>query len=551
MRKKLFLFVFLLCVCLCRADTATGRNKYIFLMRTAMSSNDIADWNATVDDAVLRCDTPAICQSRLNRMQCLFNFYSADSAIAEARECLPFILEAKQYSFYFSAYSTYISGLFKLRRFDEAKEEAVVMYETAQRINQPVGMVMALQVQGSMYYKLGLYGQALMVLEKGLAICPSYENGKNQVLYVSAVLYEWLFMTVLKMDDVERIIRYAGDYATLVKWREEHEKPDPTGHYPVTARAFLALSLLKDGQEQEAKRLLDEAASFIYPQIPANAYEHFYEARCALRQAEGDYRGAIEDMDILLAAHKGDLSFYMDDLLRKAELLAYSDEPQSCAPFYQTYIQMKDSVNSLNINARIDQLHTLFEVDRLNREKRNARIWMICAFTGCLLLVLLLSGYIVYSRRLKAKNRILYRRIQEKLQRENKAAETIRQIPEGDLSRELRLFISLTELLENEKLFTSPSLNRDELAKRLGTNRTYLMEAVRAYGGNMTVGEFLNDFRLKHAAGLLTQPSGLSIDRICYDSGFASRSVFYRLFRQSYGMSPTEYRKLSEENKED
>ena len=105
-------------------------------------------------------------------------------------------------------------------------------------------------------------------------------------------------------------------------------------------------------------------------------------------------------------------------------------------------------------------------------------------------------------------------------------------------------------MLENEKLFTSPSLNRDELAKRLGTNRTYLMEAVRAYGGNMTVGEFLNDFRLKHAAGLLTQPSGLSIDRICYDSGFASRSVFYRLFRQSYGMSPTEYRKLSEENKE-
>ena len=37
---------------------------------------------------------------------------------------------------------------------------------------------------------------------------------------------------------------------------------------------------------------------------------------------------AIKDMDILLAAHEGDLSFYMDDLLKKAELLAHSGDPQ-------------------------------------------------------------------------------------------------------------------------------------------------------------------------------------------------------------------------------
>ena len=75
------------------------------------------------------------------------------------------------------------------------------------------------------------------------------------------------------------------------------------------------------------------------------------------------------------------------------------------------------------------------------------------------------------------------------------------------------------------------------------------MEAVRTYGGNMTVREYIYDFRLKHAAELLSSPSALSIDQICYDSGFASRSVFYRLFRQSYGLSPNEYRKLAEKEK--
>lgn len=453
-----------------RAAASVGKEKHDLLMRIAMSTNDIADWDATLNDAIDRCDTPAICRSRLNRIQCLFNFYSVDSAIIEARESLPFILNAKQYSFYFSTYNTFISGLFKQRRFDEAREEATTMFETAQQVKQPVGMTMALQVQGSMYYKLGLYDQALTSLEKG--------------------------------------------------------------------------------QIKEARRLLDEAARFIHPQIPANAYEHFYEARRELRKMTGDYQRAIKDMDILLAAHEGDLSFYMDDLLKKAELLAHSGDPRSCISLYHTYIQVKDSVNRLDIASRMDQLRTIYEVDRLNQERQYARNWMFAAFTGCLLLFLLLAGYIIYSQRLKAKNQVLYRRIQEQIRQENKAVETIKQIPENDLSRELRLFINLNELLEKEKLYTDPTLNRDDLAQRLGTNRTYLMEAVRTYGGNMTVREYIYDFRLKHAAELLSSPSALSIDQICYDSGFASRSVFYRLFRQSYGLSPNEYRKLAEKEKE-
>lgn len=135
-----------------RAAASVGKEKHDLLMRIAMSTNDIADWDATLNDAIDRYDTPAICQSRLNRIQCLFNFYSVDSAIIEAQESLPFILDAKQYSFYFSTYNTYISGLFKQRRFDEAREEATTMFETAQQVKQPVGMTMALQVQGSMYY---------------------------------------------------------------------------------------------------------------------------------------------------------------------------------------------------------------------------------------------------------------------------------------------------------------------------------------------------------------------------------------------------------------
>lgn len=411
-------------------------------------------------------------------------------------------------------------------------------------------MTMALQVQGSMYYKLRL-----------IQTKPHLAGKRDRYM---PHLREWREPSTLHLGRSLRMAlhdRPEGErHGTHIPLRQQLCRPrqlegrawkvDPTGHYPVTSRSLQAFSFLKKGQIKEARRLLDEAVRFIHPQIPANAYEHFYEARRELREMTGDYQGAIKDMDILLAAHEGDLSFYMDDLLKKAELLAHSGDPRSCISLYHTYIQVKDSVNRLDIASRMDQLRTIYEVDRLNQERQYARNWMFAAFTGCLLLVLLLAGYIIYSQCLKAKNQVLYRRIQEQIRQENKAVETIKQIPENDLSRELRLFINLNELLEKEKLYTDPTLNRDDLAQRLGTNRTYLMEAVRTYGGNMTVREYIYDFRLKHAAELLSSPSALSIDQICYDSGFASRSVFYRLFRQSYGLSPNEYRKLAEKEKE-
>ena len=71
-----------------RAAASVGKEKHDLLMRIAMSTNDIADWDATLNDAIDRYDTPAICQSRLNRIQCLFNFYSEYSAFIEARESL-------------------------------------------------------------------------------------------------------------------------------------------------------------------------------------------------------------------------------------------------------------------------------------------------------------------------------------------------------------------------------------------------------------------------------------------------------------------------------
>ena len=62
----------------------------------------------------------------------------------------------------------------------------------------------------------------------------------------------------------------------------------------------------------------------------------------------------------------------------------------------------------------------------------------------------------------------------------------------------------------------------------------------------MTLSEYLDDWRIRYAAQMLTntdKPVGIIADM----SGFSSRSHFNTLFREKFKMPPTEYRRASKE----
>ena len=84
--------------------------------------------------------------------------------------------------------------------------------------------------------------------------------------------------------------------------------------------------------------------------------------------------------------------------------------------------------------------------------------------------------------------------------------------------------ISLSELAE--KMYVSPSTLSRFFKKQTG----------------VYFADYVNQVRMKHALqGLLYSDD--SITKIAVDSGFSNLSVFHRLFREEYGMSPNEYRK--------
>ena len=154
---------------------------------------------------------------------------------------------------------------------------------------------------------------------------------------------------------------------------------------------------------------------------------------------------------------------------------------------------------------------------------------------------------IFYTIRLNRKNRILYEKIRRAQQAEMQAEKVIEHAPEKSLSKEQLLFRELNNLLTKKHSFTDPKLDRKDLSDLLGTNSTYLANAIKECASGMSVNEYINKIRLVYAGNLLLEASEISIDAVGEDSGFNSRSTYYRLFRDYYGMSPSEFRMRSKE----
>lgn len=105
---------------------------------------------------------------------------------------------------------------------------------------------------------------------------------------------------------------------------------------------------------------------------------------------------------------------------------------------------------------------------------------------------------------------------------------------EDDLEQRVRT------LLNDTQLYLDTDLTVERLARRLHVPSRALSGAINTSTG-MNVSSYVNGFRLAHAAGLLKE-STLSVTKVMEQSGFLTRSNFYREFQKAYGQTPAAYR---------
>ncbi len=89
-----------------------------------------------------------------------------------------------------------------------------------------------------------------------------------------------------------------------------------------------------------------------------------------------------------------------------------------------------------------------------------------------------------------------------------------------------------------------PALDIEKFAAEVGVSRMQLYRKFEALT-SMTVKEFIRSIRLKRAAQLLEQ-GNMSISEVAYAVGFSDLAHFRKCFKESFGVTPSDYKKSDE-----
>ena len=172
------------------------------------------------------------------------------------------------------------------------------------------------------------------------------------------------------------------------------------------------------------------------------------------------------------------------------------------------------------------------------------RILAIAAFLICLFVAYMFWRAAQYNKVLFEKNRRLLAEIEQHEREQQQAIEQLKAEPEEQLTAEQQLFRRLCDLMDSpDRIYTDADLDRNRLAQLLGTNEHYVADAISVCTDGKSTTDFINDYRLRHAAHLLATTND-SVGLIAELCGL-SRRTFYRLFNDAYSMSPTDYRKVA------
>lgn len=106
----------------------------------------------------------------------------------------------------------------------------------------------------------------------------------------------------------------------------------------------------------------------------------------------------------------------------------------------------------------------------------------------------------------------------------------------------LALAEKLTSLMQREELYRQNELSLADLAERLEISVHQTSELLNVHFAESFY-DYLNRYRLAYACKLLGDAScHLRVLDIAFESGFSNKNSFYRYFRETYGVTPVEYR---------
>ena len=101
-------------------------------------------------------------------------------------------------------------------------------------------------------------------------------------------------------------------------------------------------------------------------------------------------------------------------------------------------------------------------------------------------------------------------------------------------------FFEIDKYLKEKKAFIDSNYTIKDVADALQINEQKITNSIKS-AGFTGFREYINFMRLEHFKTLASQGSDKTIKELMFACGFTSRTTFYRVFSEQYGVSPMKY----------
>lgn len=490
--------------------------------------------------------------------------FDNDSLFLMAAKAEPFLRKHKLYDFLFNVQQTVVQRYANEGKYDKAVSKANQMMEEAAVLNNPLYMARAASALGTIYLHQKQYDKTIDFLSKSLSLLQQTEEGSVAGLALDN--YITLARMLLRQENYEEALLYADSARSVIDRRAQqmhtNDREDAFIAEYVSAECYVAL------RQQAAAELHIERM------------EHYYSAgypatfNMLRNQLYKNYYMLLEDYRKAYIYNEANIEFLRSGqqtsalpgvLQSKGDLLMLLGRAGEAARAYkEAYEQLQEHTHSEHAR-QLSELHTQYEVNKLEMQARedqlrlntSRRVTLAVAVVAVLLIVLLVMMY-RNARRMHNKNVKLVHRIQtldlltqekESLAQEVEQLKALLKIPVPEsniqaMKEDNQVMAALKQLMTKDKIYTDTALSIKQVCDKLSISEAHLRRILKTYYES-TYPEYIAGLRAAHAQTILSNPRNReTIENVGFLSGFGSRTTFYRQFREIYGLSPDEYRRI-------
>jgi len=107
-------------------------------------------------------------------------------------------------------------------------------------------------------------------------------------------------------------------------------------------------------------------------------------------------------------------------------------------------------------------------------------------------------------------------------------------------------FQKLELLCKEQHIYTDSTLNREKVAEKLGISPGYLSQIINTVTGD-NFANYINQYRVEAVKEMISNPEFENYNLLAMglESGFTSKTTFYKAFKKVTDLTPNEYKNTS------